>query len=364
MPISAADRAIDGVDDWSLPVLADLLKVKCEVMTLKFISNLLGTVTLFCLMLSGPIAAQEPPSPVGVISLVWGEVTVKHEDADYKPARWLEPIYTGDQLRTAGQGSKLLIVFFNDNHQEVVGPDLVCTVAPTGVEKTQGQGDVRVDSARNPFGAGGVESPFIYTHKLIQDDFAGADEQGALEAEQLTLKARVRPAFPPSFNWPDTGAQSYQLRITDPSGSVVWEKKLSASQYKLNQKEANDLLKGVNYKWTVLADGEVLVRPYEFKLLTLPLRKWFDGQVAQFNKKRDADKLQRSDWTDYLLVCSQVNEIDRVFELVEKMKAMDPNNPRIYRVLTRVYVRRSCPAHAKAAHDKLVELGGRDPIYP
>jgi len=76
------------------------------------------------------------------------------------------------------------------------------------------------------------------------------------------------------------------------------------------------------------------------------------------------DKLQRSVYTDYLLVCSQVLEIDRAMEIAEKMRKMDPNNPRIFRILTRIYLRKGCPAHAKAAHDKLVKLGGRDPIYP
>lgn len=322
--------------------------------------------TLLFFLTAAPIVAQdeEPATPVGVASLVWGEVTVKHTGADYKPARWLEPIYVGDQLRTNGDGAKLLVVFFDDNHQEVVGTDMVCTVGTDGLTKAEGVGDVRVDPARNPFGAGGVENPFIYTYKLVQDDFKGADEPGALEAEQQVLKARVRPDFPPSFYWPDNGANSYKLQIFEPAGKLVWSKELSDHQYKLKPQEANKLLKGVDYKWSVLADGEELVRPYEFQLLTLPLQKWFNEQAATFNKKRDDDKLQRSDWTDYLLVCSQVTDIDRAFELTEKMKAMDPENPRIYRVLTRLYIYRSCPAHAKAAHDKLNALGGRDPIYP
>jgi hypothetical protein len=318
--------------------------------------------TVFC---CAPALAQgEDDVPVGVVSLVWGVVTVKHADSDYKPARWLEPIYTGDQVRTAGPGSKLLVVFFNDNHQEVMGQDMVASVGTASLNKSEGDGEIRKDKPRNPFGAGGVENPFIYTHKLIQDDFKGADEPGAILAEQPTLQARVRPAFPPSFNWPDTGADSYTLQILQPTGELVWEKTLKASQYKLTVQEANSLLKGVNYKWQVTAGEQQIVRPYEFKLLTLPLRKWFDEQVADFDKLRDSDKLQRSDWTDYLLVCSQVLEIDRVFELADKMKVMDPKNPRIYRVLTRIYIRKGCPAHAKAAHVKLVELGGRDPVYP
>lgn len=320
---------------------------------------------LFAVLPISSAVAQEYRPPVGVVSLVWGAVTIKHPDADYKPARWLEPVFAGDQLRTAGDGSKLLVVFFNDNHQEVMGANMVAEVGATGLSKTEGTGDIRRDPARNPFGAGGVENPFVYQRKLIQDDFRGADAPGALEAERVTLRARVRPAFPPSFSWPDVGAQSYTLEIADPTGQTTWKKTVSGTQYKLRHDEADRLPKGVNYNWKVTSsDGQVVVRPYAFRLLTQPLRKWFDGQAATFNAKREKNKLERSDWTDYVVVCSQVVETDRLFELAEKLKAMDPQNPGIYGILTRIYLARGCPAHAQAAHNKLVELGGRDPIYP
>lgn len=326
----------------------------------------LFSLLLACLALTSvcPVQAQDAgQTPVAVISLVWGEVTVKHADADYKPARWLEPIFAGDQVRTAGAGSKLLITFFDDNHQEVLGPDQVGKVQAAGLSLVEGKGSIRKDKARNPFGAGGVENPFVYTHKLIQDDFKGADQ--GIEAEQATMRARVRPGFPPTFAWPEGAGETYQLSIVEPAaGKVVFSKELRDNRYQLSRAEANHLLKGVNYKWTVTSGERVVVRPYEFKLLTLPLQKWFDEQVNEFNDKREREQLQRSDWTDYLLVCSQVLEIDRAFEIAEKMKSMDPNNPRIYRALTRIYLYKKCPAHAQAAHAKLVELGGRDPINP
>jgi hypothetical protein len=312
-----------------------------------------------------PVLAQDQGDPVAVVSLVWGVVTIKHPGADYKPAKWLEPVFPGDQLMTAGPGSKLLINFFADNHQEVMGQDMVATAASGGLTKSSGNGDIRKDPPRNPFGAGGVESPFIYTHRLRAADFQGADAPGVIASEQPTLRARVRAGFPPTFAWTDMGAASYTLSIYDPAtGSPVWTKEVSGTRYQLTQDEGNQLLKGVNYRWGVNAGNQVVVRPYEFKLLTLPLKKWFDQQVADFDGKRDRDQLQRSDWTDYLTVCAQVLDIDRVFELAEKMKEMDPQNPRIYRVLTRIYLRKGCPGHAKAAYDKQIELGALDPIFP
>jgi hypothetical protein len=332
-------------------------------MNSKLLSYLfLGIVTF---SLCRPALAQDQGDPVAVVSLVWGAVTIKHPGADYKPARWLEPVFPGDQLMTSGPGSKLLITFFSDNHQEVMGQDMVATAAADGLAKSSGAGDIRKDPARNPFGAGGVESPFIYTHRLREADFQGAEVAGALESERPTLRARVRAGFPPTFAWTDTGAAGYTLSIYDPAtGSAVWTKEVSGTRYQLSQDEGNQLLKGVNYRWDVNAGDQVVVRPYEFKLLTLPLAKWFDQQVVDFDGKRDRDQLQRSDWTDYLTVCAQVLDIDRAFELAEKMKEMDPQNPRIYRVLTRIYLRKGCPAHAKAAYDKEIALGALDPIYP
>ncbi len=312
-----------------------------------------------------PTLAQSQADPVAVISLVWGVVTIKHADADYKPARWLEPVFPGDQVMTAGPGSKLLITFFSDNHQEVMGEDMIAAATPDGLSKTKGSGTIRKDPARNPFGAGGVESPFVYTHRLVEADFQGADAPGVIEAEQPTLRARVRAGFPPTFAWTESEAKNYTLNIIDPAtGNPVWTKVVDGIRYVLTTDQANKLLKGVNYRWGVNADSQAWVRPYEFKLLTLPLKKWFDEQEAIFDDKRAKNQLQRSDWTDYLLVCSQVLDLDRVFELAEKMKEMDPKNPRIYRVLTRIYIRKGCPGHAKAAHDKEIALGGLDPIYP
>ena len=312
-----------------------------------------------------PSFAQGQDTPVAVVSLVWGAVTVKHQDADYKPARWLEPIFPGDQVRTTGPGSKLLVTYFFDKHQEVVGPDLVADAQAKTLTKTEGKSDIRRDAARQPFGAGGVESPFVYTHKLVQDDFAGADAPGAMEKELATLKSRVRPTFPPSFWWQTNGASEYEISIAQPGvEGGGWTKKVTGNQYKLTLDEANSLLKGVNYDWTVKGNGETVVASYPFKLLTLPLKKWYNEQVGAFNDSRNLDKLQRNQWTDYLLVCAQVNEVDRSMEIIEKMRQLDPKNPRIYRALTRIYILKGCPAHAKSAHDQLVALGGRDPIYP
>jgi hypothetical protein len=300
---------------------------------------------------------------VGVISLVWGVVTVKHENEDYKPARWLEPIFAGDLVKTADPGSKLLVTFFFDNHQEVMGPASDARVDSAGLIKIDG-GDIRKDRARNPFGAGGVESPFIYTRKLVEADFANA-ASADLEAEKLILAGRVRPSFPPSMFWnkQPEGTRS-EFRVFDYLGKPMWTRSVDGHTYKLTQKQADAMPKGVIYWWDVVANGQTVVARYPFKLLTKPQRDWYLQQRAAFDAKKASGKLERSDWTDMILVASQLFYVDEAIDLLYKMRDMDPENPNIYRAMTRVYLHKGCPGMAKQAHDKELQLGGIDPINP
>lgn len=311
-----------------------------------------------------PGAALAADQPVAVISLVWGVVTVKHANQDYKPARWLEPIFPGDFVKTTGAGSKLLITFFSDNHQEVMGNDITAQATETTLS-AEGGANIRKDKSRNPFGAGGVASPFVYVRKIFADDFAGADAPGALDLEKNQyLKAHVNPAFPPGFWWPpQAGAATYALQILQPSGGQpIWSTTAKDNQYKMKESDANALSKGSDYVWQVQANNQPVTRPYAFMLLTLPLEKWYLEQNKAFAAKRAAGKLERSDYTDYLLVCAQLNRIDESLTLVQEMSNMDPQNPNLFRALARVYLAKSCPALAKQAYDTEIQLGGYDPL--
>jgi hypothetical protein len=323
----------------------------------------LAALAIALTLILGSLARAQDGLPVAVISLVWGEVTVKHQDADYKPARWLEPIWEGDFVKTAGPGSKLLITFFNDNHQEVMPSDSVATVAMTGLTSQSGP-KIRVDRPRNPFGAGGVQNPYVYTHNLVQDDFKGADAPGAYEAEEFAMKAWMNSSSPARFSWPnDPNAASYTLQVQGAPGlNFRWTKMTETPQYKMNQDESNAMTKGAVYQWSVLSGTSVVIPQYNFLLLTLPQDKWLKDQADDFADKRKRGQLQRSDYTDYLLVCSQLLRVDNALSLMKEMAAMDPQNPRVFRALTRVYLLKNCPAHAKEAWNTEIQLGGVDPV--
>lgn len=330
-------------------------------------SPLLILTLMLAMLLRGspPVAAQPADAPVAVVSLVWGVVTIKHADADYQPARWLEPVFAGDYVKTAGPGAKLLITFFNDNHQEILGTDSEANVSLTGLTSKSGPPSQK-GKPRNPFGAGGVENPFVYTHKLRAPDFAHADEGGAMQREEMYLRASNRPSTPPGFSWPAwPGATSYSLQVEAPSLNFRFKKSTDKTQYKMTLKQSNAMSKGSEYTWWVLtADNQTVVSRYPFLYLTRPMEKWLVEQRMAFAARRQHNQLQRSDYTDYLLVLAQLDRIDDVVTLTREMVAMDARNPLLYRALTRAYLAHGCPAHALQAHQQEIQFGGIDPINP
>lgn len=321
---------------------------------------LLGLLAPLGVMAQGDDSIPTDTPPVAVISLVWGEVTIKHPNGDYKPARWLEPVYPQDYLKTNGPGAKLLITYFFDNHQEVLGPD---SEAQADYKTLNGPG-IRKDKARNPFGTG-VDNPFVYTYRLDSDDFANSDAPGQMQLENSWLKASVKPSYPPVFTWAGDAKAQYRLQIFDTTKQFVGGASVKGTKFKVSPKELSAASKGSTYLWQVTAANDAVVVPrYSFMVLTAPLEEWLAGYRTPFQKKQKAGTLQRSDYTDYLLVSSQLNQVDTVVSLCQKMAAMDPQNPRVFRALTRAYLAKGCPAHAKQAYDTQIQLGGSDPILP
>lgn len=325
-------------------------------------------VALLLAALLLPLAAQAQDAqelaanpPVAVVSLCWGAVTIKHVNGDYKPAVWLDPIYPQDILKTTGPGSKVLVTFFFDNHQEVLASDTEAQVGFKTINARTGPA-IRKDRARNPFGTG-MANPFVYTRTLAAADFQGADEPGALERERAFLQARVKPTWPPAFTWGKVpGVARYKIEFFDTTNQFLASATVTQAAYKAFH-EFNDASKGSTFQWQVLTpDDRIVVRKYPFMILTKPLQDWLGGITSDFQRKKKAGKLERSDYTDFLLVSSQLVQVDDVVALCQQMATMDSKNPRVFRALTRAYATRGCPALAKQAHDTELQLGGVDPI--
>lgn len=308
-----------------------------------------------------PVQAQGDNPPVAVMSLVWGVVNIKHVNEDYKPARWMEPLFVGDQVNAAGPGSKVLVTFFSDNHQEVAGTNSTTQVEDNDLKSLSGP-PLRVDPPRNPFGSGGVQNPFVYTRRLVAADFQGGD----MAQENAYAKATLRSGEPLIFGVAGpAAAKNFTVAITDPQNQPLLSDKGTANRLKMSTQKSNQLSKGSVYYWQATSSsGQTLVARYPFLFLTLPLEKWLKETVDNFNSLRQRNQLQRSDYTDYLLVSAQLMRVDDVLALCQEMAVMDPKNPRVFRALTRAYLTKGWPAHAKQAHDTEINLGAIDPIYP
>lgn len=323
---------------------------------------LLGLLAPLAVQAQGDAIPTDTP-PVAVISLVWGEVTIKHPNGDYKPARWLEPIYPQDYLKTNGPGAKLLITYFFDNHQEVLSPDSEAQADYKTLNSTSGPA-IRKDKSRNPFGTG-VANPFVYTHRLETADFENADAPGQMDLENTWLKASVKPSYPPVFTWAGDPKGKYKIQLFDTTKQFVGGATVTGTRFKASPKELSAASKGSTFLWQVTTpDDSVVVARYPFMVLTNPLEDWLASFRKPFQAKMKSGKLERSDYTDYLLVSAQLNQMDAVLSLCQQMAAMDGKNPRVFRALTRAYLAKGCPAHAKQAYDTQIELGGVDPILP
>ena len=326
----------------------------------------------FAVLLGGaPALAQSslpPPArtpPVAVISLVWGEVTVKHASGDSQPAVWLEPVWNQDTVKTAGPGSKLLITYFHDNHQEVLGPDSEATIGNRTLASVRG-GPIRVDKARNPFGRG-MENPFAYAMRLNVDSFKGSDAPNAMEQENDALQALVKPSYPPTFSWKGVaGVPTYSVQFFDTTKQFLSAAPKARTPYQATRKQFSLMTLGQTFLWQVVDMGKntPLFAKYPFMVLGKPQQKWLAGYRNDFLEKKKRGKLERSDYTDYLLVCSQLMQVDEAVKICREMAEMNPNNPRVFRALTRAYLTRSCPAHARQAYDNEIRLGGVDPLAP
>ena len=333
--------------------------------------TVLAALLLAALLVTSGVQAQDAPDaqelaanqPVAVVSLVWGAVTIKHVNGDYRPAQWLDPVYPQDFLKTSGPGSKLLVTYFFDNHQEVLASDCEAQAGFRNITAKTGPA-VRQDRARNPFGTG-MDNPFVYTRKLFASDFQGADDPDALAREKTFLKAVVKPTWPPAFSWPAVpGVAQYKLHLFDTTDRFLVGATVKGTSYKAF-KEFNDASKGSTFVWQVMTpDNQIVVRKYPFMVLTRPLASWLSSISRDFHAKQKAGKLERSDYTDFLLVSAQLMQVDDVVSLCQKMAQMDPKNPRVLRALTRAYLTRGCPAMARQAHEAEVQLGGVDPILP
>lgn len=301
-------------------------------------------------------------NPVAIISLVQGDVQIKHPDGDWQPAYWLTLLRPEDQIKMPGKG-KILVDFFSDDHLEAVDVNTEAKVAFKSLTKIQGNGGVRREQARDR-AVVEIPIPYMLERKLSSKELAPASEPDAMDKEKVYLAAAVWPeAFPPVWQWKNTSAKLYRLQLFNEWDEVIYETKTPQSRFKFPYNGPFQLAKNSQYLWQVLDPGDqILVRKYAFTLLTTLHARELERAEKRFEAAQKSGKAQQNHYTDMFILYNNRKLVDRTLGLLLQMSRKDPENPMIYRALVRVYLAKGCPAHAQQALDRELQLNGVDPL--
>ncbi len=301
-------------------------------------------------------------NPVAIISLVQGDVQIKHPDGDWQPAYWLTLLRPEDQIKMPDKG-KILVDFFSDDHLEAVDVGTEAKVAFKSLTKIQGNGGVRREQARDR-AVVEIPIPYMLERKLSAKDLAPASEPDAMDKEKVYLAAAVWPeAFPPVWQWRNTNAKQYRLQLFNEWDEVIYETKTPQNRFKFPYNGPFQLAKNSQYLWQGLdPNDQILVRKYAFTLLTTLHARELERNEKRFEAAQKAGKAQQNHYTDMFILYNNRKLIDRSLGLLLQMSKKDPENPMIYRALARVYLAKGCPAHAQQALDRELQLNGVDPL--
>lgn len=325
---------------------------------------------ILCLMmlLSGAALAQDSEElaknpPVAILALSQGVCEIQSPGGDWRPAHWMTLVFPEDQLKTGDDG-KLVVLYFHDDHREVVTAQ---TEAKTGFRSLQklseGGGEITVQRAQDR-GVSEIPIPYLFLRRLDKKEFEAADEDGALERENTFLSSYVKSeAFPPVFVWSNTGSPSYKIQLFNEWDEFLYEKTVKETRYKYPYQPDFRLAKNSLYKWQVTDDQDgIVVRKYPFILLTTLHAREVEKAEKHYDNLEKAGKLTPADDTELFLLYVQRKMIDKYLHQLQKMSRKDPQNPVLYRGLVRAYLSKGCPAHARQALEQERDYGGVDEL--
>lgn len=320
-----------------------------------------------CLLLSLPVLAQDERElsqnpPVAIVALAQGSAQIQHPGQGWRPAHWLTLVRPEDRLQTGTDG-KIVVTYFHDYHREVIDPETAVKAGFRSLSMTSADGNIRIDQPKGR-NVAEIPIPYLLTRQLARKEFDGADQPGELDRENTFLSSHVKAeAFPPVFNWSDTGAQRYKIQLFNEWDEFLYEAETTENHFKYPYRANFQLAKNSLYKWQVLdQDDRIVVRKYSFILLT----SLHSREVA--NAERNYERLEASgnatnaDLTDLFLLYVKRKMIDKYLHALQKMESIDPHNPVIHRGLTRAYLSKGAPAHAWESLQKEYSYGGEDPL--
>lgn len=298
--------------------------------------------------------------PVAIVSQVLGQAQIKNVNGDWRPLYLLELLRPEDQLQTMDDG-KVVVLFFFDNHLEVLDPTGQAKVAFKNLQSESGALRRAQVQARS---RGQVEIPYMLLRRLRVADFTQAEDPGAYEKEQTFLSAWVKATTsPPVFYCKDLQLPTYRFQFFNEWDEFLYEGTSTEPRFKFPFRGPVQLTRNSLYYWQVLGpDDSIVVRKYPFRVLTQPLAQLVERSEKRYEALQKANKTTSIEDTDMFLLYNSQGLVDKNLHLLQEMSRKDPENPLIYRALVRAFLTRGCPAHAREALDKETALGSPDPI--
>jgi len=313
--------------------------------------------------LAPPASADDLPKqrPVAIIAGAQGDVQLKTGSNDWQKGYPLD-LLRPDTYVKCGTDGQAVIIFLYDDHRETIGPNSEGQVAFRSITKMSGS--LKSEPAKN--GGNEFNIPYVGQLKLNQGMFTHADDAGEQKTEDTFLSAYVEvTTYPPIFHWADVGQKPYRLQLFDDAKQFIYEAKVPLTTYRFPYKPPFRLIKSGLYYWQVLApNNNLVVGQYDFRLLTLPLVKFIAQQEKLYNAIQAKQKGDTVSATELFLVFNQYHTLDKLVHLLQDWRTNQPDNPEVYRYLTRAYLLKGCPFHARQALQQEIRLGGTDPVQP
>lgn len=324
-------------------------------------------IAFFLLSTAGISIAQDSRElgknpPVAIVGLSQGVAEIQRPGGEWIPAYWLTLVHPEDQLRTENDG-KLVLTYFHDQHREVVAPNTEVKTGFRDLKKLSSEGEVRKDRPKDR-SVSEIPIPYLFVRQLTEQEFAGADQAEELEREKTFLSSYVKAdAFPPVWDWSDTGASVYKIQLFNEWDEFLYEKETKESRYKYPYQPDFRLAKNSLYKWQVLDNSDsIVVRKYPFVLLTTLHAREVQRAEKRFANLKRAGKATTADQTDLFLLYVQRKMIDKYLHSLQSMAEQDHQNPMIHRGLVRAYLAKGAPAHALQALETERSYGGVDEV--
>lgn len=302
----------------------------------------------------------EKEQPVAIVAGVRGDAQFRTATSDWHKSFALDLVRPGTEFKTAGDGA-MVVIFFYDDHREMLGPN--STARSDFRNLTRQSGQLKTEKSKS--GGSEFEVPYITKVKLNRGQFTDADQPNEKQKENDYLSAYVEVTqYPPIFHWKDVKTPPYRIQLFDERKQFLFENSVPQTTWRFPYK-GQQLTKSGQYYWQVLGPKDViLVARYGFRLLTRPLVKYIAAQEREYDAVQAKQKGDTISSTEMFLVYNTYHTLDKCLHLLQVWRAAEPNNPNVYRYLTRAYLLKGCPLSAREALQQEIQYGGNDPVQP